>query len=128
MTVISFEQGEPENPLGRLGPSEVAQIPFGAAELDPQGKVVAYNDTEPDELGGSRQDIVGRDFFTDVARWAGSSMIQAEFKKGVEGKALNIVFDCAVGHLPYRVRIHFKVSPILGTYWVFIKRLVRAQG
>ncbi|MBX9635525.1 MAG: hypothetical protein K2X44_11145, partial [Magnetospirillum sp.] len=64
-------------------------------------------------------------FFTEVARWAGPSMIAAEVRRGVGGDNLNAVFDCAVPRLPYKVRIHLKVSPILGTFWVFIKKLKR---
>jgi photoactive yellow protein len=128
MTVFAFESGEPGNPLGPLSASDVESLPFGAVELTADGKVVAYNDTEPDASGGGRQAVVGRDFFTDVARWAGSSVLLEEFRKGVSGGALNVVFDCAAAGLPYRVRIHFKVSPILGTYWAFIKRLQRARG
>lgn len=125
MTVFAFDQGEPENPLGQLSAEEVERLPFGAVELTVDGKVVAYNDTEPDQAGGGRQAIIGRDFFGDVARWAGTSVIAEEFRKGVAGGALNVVFDCAVPNLPFKVRIHMKVSPILGTYWTFIKRLRR---
>lgn len=123
MTVFAFEVGESENPLGKLSVQEVGELPFGAAELTAEGKVVAYNDTEPDSLGSLRPTILGRDFFTDVARWAGTSVIADEFRKGVAAGALNVVFDCAVAGLPYKVRLHMKVSPILGTYWAFIKRL-----
>jgi hypothetical protein len=38
---------------------------------------------------------------------------------------LNVVFDCAVARLPHKVRVHLKVSPILGTFWIFIKKLAR---
>lgn len=127
MTVFAFEKGEAENPLGHLSPQDVERLPFGAVELTADGKVAAYNDTEPDHLGGDRQTIIGRDFFTDVARWAGTSVIVEEFRKGVAGGALNVVFDCAAAGVPYRVRIHMKVSPILGTYWAFIKRLQRTS-
>ncbi len=127
MTVFAFEKGDSDNPLGQLSAQDVERLPFGAAELTADGKIVAYNDTEPDHLGGERQTIIGRDFFGDVARWAGTSVIATEFRKGVAGGALNVVFDCAVANLPYKVRVHMKVSPILGTYWAFIKRLQRAS-
>ena len=126
MTVFAFEANDPENPIGPLSAQEIERLPFGAAELTAEGKVVAYNDTEPDSSGGERQSILNRDFFTDVARWAGHSVIAEEFRKGVANGDLNVVFDCSAPKLPYRVRLHLKVSPILGTYWAFIKRLQRA--
>jgi len=125
MTVFAFAEDDSDNPLSRVTSDEVARLPYGAAELDRDGKVVAYNDTEPDDVGGPRPPLVGRDFFADVVRWAGGSMIEREFQKGMAGGDLNVVFDCAVPRLAYKVRIHLKVSPILGTYWVFIKKLQR---
>ncbi|WP_161539629.1 hypothetical protein [Paramagnetospirillum kuznetsovii] len=127
MTVYTYESGDAENPLGRLDDRDITLIPFGAVELSAEGTVLGHNDTEPDLGGGARAPIVGRDFFTDVAGWARGSAIADEFKKGVANGELNVVFDCAHARLPYRVRLHLKVSPILGTYWAFIKRLQRAS-
>lgn len=126
MTVFSFSEDDPENPLAGVSLDEISRLPFGAAELDRDGRVMAYNDTEPDGGEGPRAAPTGRDFFVEVARWGGGSLIAGEFRKGVEAGDLNAVFDCAVTRLPYKVRIHLKVSPILGTYWVFVKKLKRA--
>ncbi|MDA8231094.1 MAG: hypothetical protein M0006_07125 [Magnetospirillum sp.] len=125
MTVFCFEENDPENPLGRIAASDIARLPFGAAELDRDGRVVAYYDTEPDDRGVPKPDVVGRRFFDDVAPWAGTSAVAREFAQGVERGELNVVFDCAVAGLDYKLRIHFKISPILATYWVFIKKLKR---
>lgn len=126
MTVFSFPEDDPQNPLIRISLDDVSRLPFGAAELDRDGKVISYNDTEPDGGEGPRPSLVGRDFFIEAARWAGSSLIAEEFKKGVNAKDMNAVFDCAVPRLTYKVRIHLKVSPILGTYWIFVKKLKRS--
>jgi photoactive yellow protein len=125
MTVYAFAEDDPENPLQRVSADEVARLPYGAAELDRDGKVVAYNDTEPDDFGPPRPSLVGRDFFGEVARWAGNSLLERQFRNGVASGDLNVVFDCAVARLPHKVRVHLKVSPILGTFWVFIKKLAR---
>jgi photoactive yellow protein len=126
MTVFAFDEGDPENPLARASAEDAARIPYGAVELDRDGKVLAYNDTEPDGADAGRGVVVGRNFFNEVARWAGESMILREFREGLDAGQLNAVFDCAVARLAYKVRVHLKVSPILGTYWVFIKKLQRA--
>lgn len=126
MTVYTFEKGDPDNPLGRLAEHDMGSIPFGAVELSADGVVLGHNDTEPESGAGQRQPLIGRNFFNDVASWAGSSVVAREFRDGVAAGGLNVVFDCAVAHLSYKIRIHLKVSPILGTYWAFIKRLQRA--
>lgn len=126
MTVYAFAEDDPENPLFRAGADEVSRLPFGAAELDRDGKVVSYNDTEPDDGGPARSPLVGRNFFGDVLRSAGGTQIADQFHRGIATGDLNVVFDCAVPRLSHKVRIHLKVSPILGTFWVFIKKLARS--
>lgn len=125
MTVFAFDEGEEGNPLGKTSWDEVGRLPFGAAELDRDGKIVAFNDTEPDDGCQPRTSMVGRDFFQEIAPWAGTSGVATEFHRGVASGDLNVVFDCGVARLPYKVRIHLKISPILGTYWVFVKKLAR---
>lgn len=127
MTVYSFDEGDPQNPLGRISAEDVARIPFGAAELDRDGRIVSFNDTEPEDGTGPRGGIVGRNFFDEAARWAAGSVVAEEFHRGVAAGELNTVFDCASARVGCKVRVHLKISPILGTYWVFIKRLRRLQ-
>jgi len=128
MTVFSYEQTDPENPLGRLSAEIAARLPFGAAELDRDGVVLSFNDTEPDDGGVPRGDMIGRVLFGDVIVIAPNSVVTQEFAKGVANGDLNVVFDCGVAGLAYRVRLHFKISPILGTFWVFIKKLRRSAN
>jgi len=125
MTVFVFDADDPENPLAGLNDDDLRRIPFGAVELTADGRVVSHFDTEPDASASARLPFVGRRFFTEVAPWAGASMIAREFDKGVSGGGLNLVFDCADPRIAFKVRIHLKVSPILGTYWAFVKRLHR---
>lgn len=125
MTVFAFTQDDPENPLLRLSVPEVERLPFGAAELDRDGAVISYIDTEPGDGAPGAMSKAGAKFFSQIAPWAGASMIADEFRRGVDGGGMNVVFDCAVEHLTYKVRIHLKTSPILGTFWIFIKKLTR---
>lgn len=125
MTVFAFTQDDHDNPLTRLSIAEIQALPFGAMELDRDGAVVSYIDTEPGDDAAAAVTRAGVSFFARTAPWAAQSMIQQEFCRGVEAGAMNAVFDCAIGGLPYKVRIHLKTSPILGTYWIFIKKLTR---
>ena len=126
MTVFSFEETDSDNPLGRISSDAAARLPFGAAELDRDGRVISYIDTEPDGAGPAGGDIVGRILLGEVIATAADSVIAHELARGIASRELNAVFDCAVAGLSYRVRLHLKVSPILGTFWVFIKRLRRS--
>ena len=125
MTVLAYAQDDPDNPLSGLSRLDVERLPFGAVELDRGGTVVSYIDTEPGDGGAPSASRAGVPFFAQVAPWAGRSMIAEEFQRGAASGAMNVVFDCAVRDLAYKVRIHLKTSPILGTFWVFIKKLTR---
>lgn len=125
MTVFAFDADDPENPLARLPNEDLSRIPFGAAELTAEGRVVSHFDTEPDGAVAARPPFVGRSFFADLIPWSVGSPIVEEFKKGVAEGSLNVVFDCADPRLAYKVRVHLKISPILGTFWAFVKRLRR---
>jgi len=125
MTVLAFAQDDPENPLASLSSGEVAQLPFGAAELDKAGVVVNYIDTEPGGGVAPQGSRVGLAFFRQLAPWAARGVVSQHFETGVAEGGMNVVFDCAVAGLAYKVRIHLKTSPILGTYWIFIKKLTR---
>lgn len=125
MTVLAYAQDDPDNPLAGLSRVDVERLPFGAVELDRAGTVIGHIDTEP---GGGPSPVAsgaGTSFFSQLAPWAGRSRIADEFKTGAANGAMNVVFDCAVRDLAYKVRIHLKISPILGTFWVFIKKLTR---
>lgn len=125
MTVFAFVQDDTDNPLARLSAADVQALPFGATELDCNGLIMNHIDTEP---GGEAVDHIwagGADFFTQAAPWASGSVIEREFRAGTSGGTMNVVFDCAVRDLAYKVRVHLKTSPIMGTYWVFIKKLNR---
>lgn len=123
MTVFVFDEDDTGNPLGTCTPEDMARIPFGAVELDRDGGVVAYYDTEPEGAGPAGTRIVGRSYFDEILSWNAARAIGDAFRAGVAAGHLNAVFDCAVPGASRKIRIHLKISPILGTYWVFVKKL-----
>ena len=46
---------------------QLDQLPFGVIELDADGVIQAYNRTEESLAGRSRIEVLGRNFFTEVA-------------------------------------------------------------
>ena len=125
MTVYVCSSSDPANPIKNLGLDGVSRLPFGAFELDTSGHVLSYVDTEPHETHANKLGMEGKSFFNEVCRWSAGSLLEDEFKKGISTGVMNTGLDCAVEGLRYKVRIHLKISPILSTYWIFIKQLRR---
>ncbi len=57
----------PTQSLYGLSQPEYDALPFGLLELDPDGRVLQYNSAEESLTGLSRESVLGKLFFTDVA-------------------------------------------------------------
>lgn len=58
------------------------RLPFGVVVVDRNAKVVDYNEYE-DQLASTRAEIVGKDFFKEVAPWAAVSNFQGRWHQFV---------------------------------------------
>ena len=54
--------------IDRMNEHELDTLPFGAIRLDRTGKILSYNATEARLTGRDPKRVIGRNFFTDVAR------------------------------------------------------------
>ncbi len=53
--------------IGRMSAEQIDELPFGAIQLDDEGRVVSYNRYEENLAKRHRNDVVGKNFFHDVA-------------------------------------------------------------
>jgi photoactive yellow protein len=108
--------------IGRMDPTELDELPFGAIELDADGKILTYNRKESEISGRNREKVLGRNFFTEIAPCTNVQQFAGRFREGIAAKNLNAVF-------PYR--FDFKMEPrdvtitlfynsVSGTAWVFV--------
>lgn len=115
--------------LEQLGPLSKAygaldELPFGAIQLDPEGRILAYNMAESKLTGRAPSSVLGKNFFTEVAPCTNVQAFAGRFREGVKAQKLHAVF-------PYR--FDFKMQPIevqVALYydaterraWVFVRR------
>lgn len=52
--------------FGKLNDQELDALPFGAILLSPDGTVLRFNRTEQELTGRRPENVVGRNFFTEV--------------------------------------------------------------
>jgi photoactive yellow protein len=77
-------------------------LPLGTIRIDPSGRVRAYNRAEQKISGRHRDDVIGRNFFTEVAPCTAVAEVQGRFddmvRTGQPGRAeLDFIFRFSGG-------------------------------
>ena len=124
MEVFKFGAEDLENRLA-TDPSRVELLPFGAIMVDQQGDVLRYNHVESGIAGRPVAEVVGKNFFNDIAPCAKGQIFYNHFFRAVADGQVNTMFDY---HFDYKmkatnVRIHMKSADATQGIWIFIKRV-----
>ena len=127
MIRIEFGQDDLDNVMARLSPREIDRLAFGAIQLDRAGTVLTYNTTESAITGRRPEDVLGRNFFDEIAPCCNKPGFRGVFDAGVAKGNLCATFDYTFDYRmnPTRVKVQMKKSLVDDTYWVFVKRLAR---
>lgn len=125
LNIVSFGKEDVENVLSKMTPRELDQLTFGAIQLDAKGVVLAYNEMEASITGRKAQDVVGKNFFTEVAPCTDTPRFRGVFDAGVRADDLNTMFEYVFDYrmTPTKVKIHMKKAIRGGSYWIFVKRI-----
>jgi len=123
--VITIDTQDIDNVLSRMNPQEIDKLAFGAVQLDAKGKILVYNAAEGDITGRKPQDVIGKNFFTEVAPCTATPAFQGVFTEGVKSGKLAAIFDYVFNYnmQPTQVRVNMKKALVGDTYWIFVKRL-----
>ncbi|MEO1328933.1 MAG: photoactive yellow protein [Pseudomonadota bacterium] len=123
MEIIPFGANDIDNILQRE-PHRAEALPFGAILLSRQGKILKYNAAEGLIAGRSAGDVMGKDFFNQIAPCAKGKRFHGEFLKFAQTGQVNTMFDYTFEYKmkPVKVRIHMKSNAGGENCWLFIKR------
>lgn len=125
VTKVDIDPDALAREIGRLSANDIDGLPFGAILLDRDGKVLAYNRAEEQLSGRSRTEVVGRNFFTEVAPCTRVKRFFGTFQEGIERKSLNEIFDFTFkfpGN-PKEVRIRMVYAEAAKGVWIFVTPL-----
>lgn len=124
MEVIKFGADDLENRLA-TDPSRAEILPFGAIMVNQHGDVLRYNQAEAGFSGRAVRDVVGQNFFNDVAPCAKGQIFYNHFFQAVADGHVNTMFDYQFDYKmqPTNVRIHLKSADAARGIWIFIKRV-----
>ena len=125
MNIVAFGKSDIANDLAKLSPEQIDQLAFGAVQLDASGKVLTYNAAEAGITGRAAKDVIGKNFFRDVAPCTNSPTFKGVFDQGVQADNLNTMFEYVFDYKmsPTKVKIHMKKAVAGDTFWIFVKRL-----
>lgn len=126
MEMLKFESNDIENRLSKLNDSEIENLAFGAIMLDAKGKILKYNKAEGEITGRNPSEVLGKNFFTEVAPCTNSRQFYGKFKEGVASGNLSTMFEYTFDYKmkPTKVKVHMKKA--LGnddSFWIFVKRI-----
>lgn len=121
---VTFDQNDVENVLADLSDDEVDDLAFGAIQLDAKGKILSYNQRESQITGRNAEDVIGKNFFKEVAPCTRRPEFYGRFQEGVKNDDLNAVFNYTFDYKmnPTRVRVHMKKALAGDSYWVLVQR------
>lgn len=125
LNIVGFGKDDIENVMSKMSPADVDQLAFGAVQLDAQGGILRYNAAEASITGRDAKDVIGKNFFRDVAPCTNSPTFKGVFDKGVRENNLNTMFEYVFDYkmAPTKVKIHMKKAISDGSFWIFVKRL-----
>lgn len=125
LDLITFGKDDIENALARLSARDIDRLAFGAIELDANGTILKYNQTEGAITGRDPKAMIGKNFFTEVAPCTNTPQFRGVFDKGVKDGNLNTMFEYVFDYnmAPTKVKVHIKKALVGDTYWVFVKRI-----
>ncbi len=124
MEMIKFGAEHVDNLMAQ-DPSRLDRLPFGAILLDRTGRVLKYNAYESALASRPAQEVMGKNFFNDVAPCTKGHQFQGRFQQGVAQGNVNTMFEYAFDYKmnPTKVRVHMKSTSLDEGIWIFIKRL-----
>jgi photoactive yellow protein len=111
------------NAVDSLESSQLDALPFGAIQLDLDGKILQFNEYEANLSNRRAPDTVGRNFFRDVAPCTNVREFHGRFRDGVERGELDVTFDYRFEFrmAPRNVRVTLWYSAPTATVWVFVQ-------
>lgn len=103
-------------------PDEFDSLPYGVIKLDRDGVILAYNAVEGKFSGLLADEVIGKNYFSDIAPCTALTDFEQKYREGMESGYLNEFFDFVFNFpgRPMNVQIHLKSSPSHEGGWAFI--------
>jgi len=84
LNVISFGAEDIENILAKMTKTQLDKLAFSTIQLDKTGKILSYNATEGEITGRNPKEVIGKNFFTEVAPCTCRPEFYGAFLEGIK--------------------------------------------
>ena len=133
MEIIQFDGVDINEVINRMPDKVKNDLPFGLLKLDPVGTILEYNMGQEAITGIRAKDVIGKNFFLDVAVCTQRPEFYGRFKEGLAKGVLNQIFDYVFEYrmVPTRVRVHmFTSTDQRGEkiIWLMVKKMARVDN
>lgn len=111
---LAFDEDRLPDRLPTMAEEELDRLPFGVIGFDAEGRVRRYNRLEAEMAGLSRDRVLGRLVFTEVAPCMGNALVAGRFAEAAQaGTPLDATIDyvLTLRMRPARVRLRLLATP-----------------
>jgi photoactive yellow protein len=110
--------------IGPLTEEEFAKLPFGAVKLNRDGVILKYNFCDGQTSGREPWEIIGQNFFTEVAPATNIEEFAVRFREGIKAGQLDVTFPYRFLSDGNRVDVEITLTMDLDgkNAWVFVKQ------
>ncbi|MFW5801374.1 MAG: photoactive yellow protein [Spirochaeta sp.] len=125
MEIIKFGSEDIGNVMAKSSDKEIDDLAFGAIKLDKNGRILTYNQAEGAITGRNPNEVIGKNFFTEVAPCTNQPDFYGKFKEGVANDNLNTMFEYVFDYqmTPTKVKVHMIKAQMGDGYYIFVKRI-----
>jgi photoactive yellow protein len=123
---VGFDKDGIEKALCNPEDNGINDLAFGAIQVDEKGTILQYNAAEGAITGRNPEEVIGKNFFTEVAPCTNIPEFRGRFEEGIATGTLSTLFEYVFDYemSPTKVKVQM-MNSLLGedNYWVFVKRL-----
>jgi photoactive yellow protein len=123
MDVVKYENYDLNTIIERIPEKIRDDLPFGLVKLDLNGTIIEYNMAEAELTGFRPEEVIGRNFFLDVATCTQTPEFYGKFREGVDAGLVNVQFDYMFDHQMVATVVRVRMVQMNNHVWMTVRRL-----
>jgi photoactive yellow protein len=131
--VARFRRQESENTVAHLASLtdvELDALPYGVVGIDDEGVVTRYNATEANFTHLKADQVIGQNFFTQIAKCTNNSLVMGQFFKGISAGNLDVKIHYTFTYVmrPTNVIMHLIRCQETRSNWILVHHKTDSSG